>query len=403
MLDMVSSSTVLASGIAANGSASNYVAVTSGTIPVSLEVTGSGAPSFTTNFVLTSADYSIVAFPTYLQGRPVVQAIALPENQTAPAAGGGAQLRLYDLAPDAGHLDVYVQPTGQSMGASPLAANFSGTVNYYYPIAAGTYDVWVTGAGAPADLRLKMSAVTITDTEVATLAFTGTPGGVLVSGLVVAQPMGGNAVPVSAQLNSNARIRLAVSFTDNKSIASGTVATATANQTSVVGATPVQSPAAESSYVLAPAGSLLPIVLGGATCDTSKSATTTVANGSDSTLLVVGSSVSPVCYILNDDNTLPAIGNANLRLVNGIVSGVNSGGNLALVYNSQQILSNVAFGTATEASVPSGISSNLLVISAANGLYAPTSAVTLQQQGVYSVFMLGDGTQASDFVLVRDH
>ena len=379
-LDMVSSTTVLVSGVA-YGAASGYASTAGGTTPIALELSGSGTASASSVFTLTGGSYTVLAYTSYSAGQSILQLTPpLIENQTAPAAGGGALLRAYEFSTDAGALDVYLAPVGNS-SSSPIAANVSG-VTPFYPVAAGAYHIWVTGAGVPTDLRLDIPSVAIGDQQVLTLALTSTMGGVLVDGLLIAQQGA-----VTALKNTYARVRVAASFTAN-----GTISSAMVNGNTVVSST-LTSPAV-SSYVLVPAGPLTISVNNGNSAISN--GLTTASPGADLTLLAVGSLASPIYNMLNDDNTRPSAGGAKLRLVNG----VNSGSSLSLTYNSQQIVSNVGFGTASPtANVTTGFDANLSV----GALYAAASpGVSLQSQGVYSVFMLGDSSSPSG-ILLRDH
>ena len=379
-LDMVSSSTVLVSGVA-YGTASGNASVAGGTTPITLDLSGSGTASASSVFTFTGGNYTVLAYTSYIAGQPILQLTPpLIENQTAPAAGGGALLRAYEFSTDAGALDVYLAPVGNS-SSSPIATNVSG-VTPFYPVAAGTYHIWVTGAGAPADLRLDAPSVAIGDQQVLTLALTGTMGGVLVDGLLIAQQGA-----VTALKNNYARVRVAASFAAN-----GTISSTMVNGNTVISST-LTSPAV-SSYVLVPAGPLTISVNNGNSVISN--GLTTASPGADLTLLAVGTLASPTYNMLNDDNTRPSDGRAKLRLVNG----VNSGSSLSLTYNSQQIASNVDFGTASStANVTTNPNSNLSV----GALYAaPSPGVSLQSQGVYSVFMLGDSSSPSG-ILLKDH
>lgn len=145
------------------------------------------------------------------------------------------------------------------------------------------------------------------------------------------------------------------------------------------------------SYVLVPAGST---AINGPACSTF-----TTTHGEDLTLLVTATG----CNVLVDDNTRPSSGFAKLRLVNGI----NGGSAISLTDNDLPIASNVIFGAASiptannnQGIVSSGIASTLAVTPTAPAFSAAN--VTLESQGVYSLFMLGNST-ATTGTLVHDH
>jgi hypothetical protein len=389
-LDMISSGVTLASAVA-TGSASSYAAVTAGAFPVTLELAGSGTPSAQTNLFFSSGVlYALVA---HTQGGQL-QLTALTEIEPAPASGDG-KIRLSNLAQqDTGSVDVYVTGHGGDLSnASPLVANLSGTSGYS-EIAAGTYDIWVTGVSNKADLRLKILSVVISNQQVLTLILTATTGGVLVDGWLVTQQVASLGA-VSAQKNVSARVRVAAN------IAAGVTVVATANA-GTPNAVPLDSSTlvspAVDTYALVPAGALTTsVVINGAAFPFNLNAVA----GADLTLLAVGTAAAPQFFLLSDDNRLPLNGLAKLRLVNG-VNGPE--GNLSLTADANLMASNVAFGTASTASTftTTGNISQLQVNSAGNVLVGGTYPITLQSQGVYSVFMLGSNGAATAEIVRAD-
>jgi hypothetical protein len=243
----------------------------------------------------------------------------------------------------------------------------------YFELAQGTYRLWVTGVGDKSDLRLDLPSVVIANQQIQTLVLTGTTGGTLVDGWLLTQ-----AAAMIAQTNPSARIRVAANIT-----ASGTVL-ATANGVALDAST-LLSPSVDT-YVPVPAGALsMSVVVNGITVSVPG---LTAAPGADLTLLAIGSGASPQFVLLSDDNTLPPGGTAKLRLVNG-ANGL--AGNISLTADANLVAQNVAFGTASTAAAvaTTGNISQLQVNSTGNTalLHYP---LTLQSQGVYSVFMLGD-------------
>ncbi len=379
-LDLFSSGIVLASGVA-SASPSSYAAIAAGTSTVALENTGSGIPLTQTNYSFSGGvDYTILA---YTSGQSV-HMVSFTDNEAIPVSGYG-KLRIADLSSDAGNLDVYmaVQNTALSAAGPAMVSSLSGTTGYY-EIPQGTYHIWVTGAGDITDLRLDIPSVTIGNQQILTVALTGTSSGVLVDGLLVTQQGA-----VVAQKNTNARVRIAantsdISSTNSVSVSAGGTSLGSSATSPTVG-----------SYVLVPSGTLAITVNGGGCTGSSITATA----GEDLTLLVTGLTSAPVCTAIVDDNTRPAGGTAKLRVVNG----VNSGGNISLAYDSLTLASNVAFGTASSATagtVNSGIVATIAVNSGSTQLY--TTSATLESQGVYSVFMLGNSGAATS-VLILDH
>jgi len=379
-LDLITSSAALVSGVAAGG-ASAYASIASGNSTFTLELGGSGTPSAQTTLSLAqSVAYTLVAYTSAQQ----LQVMPLSDNEVAPATGDG-KIRVSNLSPDAGSVDIYLTANGGTLSAaSILAGGLTGTTGYF-EIAKGTYHIWVTGPGDKTDLRLDLPSIAISDQQVVTLILTSTTGGVLVDGLFVTQ----NGA-VSANKNASARIRVAADI-----IANGNIAV-TANGVSI--ASTLRSPVV-GPYALVPAGPLaMSVVVNGNTVNVPG---LNAAAGADLTLLALGDGSVPQDYfLLNDDNTHPLNGQAKIRLVNG-VNGLNDNISLTADYNLTAL--NVAPGAASApASVSSGIIGRLEVNSsqANTSLFLATN-VSVQSPGVYSLFMLGNNV-APVGILRRD-
>jgi hypothetical protein len=384
-LDMVTGGTMLASAVA-YGTASSNVTLSSGTYIIALEDTGTGIPSAEINASFSTATpYTLFAY-TSAQSLHIAQFI---ENESAPASGDG-KIRIADLSPDAGNVDVYIStdndPThdvytpnvasAALSAATRLVQNLSGT-SHYFEIPKNTYHIWVTGAGNITDLRLDIPSIGISDQQILTLVLTGTSGGVLVDGMFVTQQSA-----VVAQQNTNARIRIAANTTS-------AVTSATAGGVDLLGGVSSFN-LAIGSYVIVPSGSTTIALIGGNSSATCPSPTTT--HGEDLTLLLTAAT----CTVLVDYNTRPASGYAKLKLVNGI----NGGSDITLIDNSLLIASNVALGTASDPTANNGqgiLSYSILHNLAITTTTPPYSAtnVSLLSQGIYSLFMLGSSTAAT--------
>jgi len=392
-LDMATGGMTLASGVA-YGTASGNVTLNTGTYLIELEDTGSGVPSAQVNFSFSSAaPYTLLAYTSSHN----LQIAQLIDGELAPAPGDG-KIRIADLSADAGNVDVYVSTDNNPAddayvpgavspalsGANRLVQISSG-MSSYFEVRANTYHVWVTQAGDKTDLRLDIPSITIDDQQISTLALTSTEGGALLDGLLVNQQG-----TVSAQQNTNARIRIAANTTTDLS-------SATAGNLSLLGGSSSFN-SDVGSYVLVPAGST-PIALSSGTGIGACSSPVTTLHGQDLTLLVT----AVTCTVLTDDNTRPVGALAKLRLVNG----VNGGSNISLEDNTVLIASGIPLG---QASIPTA-NGNQGVISTgslSNLTVSPTTPafsavnVALLSQGVYSLFMLGSSSAATG-VLIHDH
>lgn len=382
-LDLVSPGIVLASAVT-YGNASSYVSLVSGVKNIGVANTGTGIPLQQNNYYLSpSVNYTFIA---YTSGQSML-ITPLADNEIAPVTGYG-KFRVDNLSTDTGNVDVYMSvanpllddtyvpssPSAALSSAPALVTSLSGSTGFY-EIPQATYHIWITGAGDKTDLRLDIPSIVISDQQIETLVLTGTTGGVLVDGLLITQQGA-----VVAQKNVNARIRIAANTSD------GPVTSANVDGNSLLGSS-TSLTSMLGPYVLVPSGPLT-INVNTIPC-TGISATA----GEDITLLVTGLIAAPSCNPIPDDNTRPASGKAKLRLVNG----VNGGGPLSLVYDSITIAPNVGFGIAsTPYIVNSGIATNIAVY------IGPTFPTTLQSQGVYSVFMLGN-TPSPIGILNLDH
>ena len=230
----------------------------------------------------------------------------------------------------------------------------------------------VTGSGNPADLRLDMPAVTLTNQQVAALFFAPTVGGTLVNGAALAQQGA-----YTAGRNTSARVRLAAAVASS--------ATLSASAGGVAIAANVIAPSV-GAYVLVPAGAAINVSVNGS----SVSAPSGPATGSDSTLLVYGTAAAPTASLIADDNHLPTTsGNLKLRLLNGLTGAASP---LTLDAAFAVIASNVVPGTASPyAVVASSTALRVDVFSPASltPIYSDP-ALSVPGNAVYTLFMLGD-------------
>jgi hypothetical protein len=378
-LDLTTSGVTLAPAVA-SGNASAYVGIVPGAYTFSLDLSGSGIPSAQQPLLISSSvNYALVAFT----GGQQLRLTALTEIEAAPAAGDG-KIRVSNLAQiDSGNVDIYVTANGDLSNASALITKLSGTSGYF-EIPQGTYHISVTGIGNKTDLRLDIPVV-ISDQQVLTLILTSTAGGVLVDGWLLTQQASPQGA-VSAQLNGFARVRVAANIPGGSIIAPAN------------GVSTVVSPAVGTYFLVpVPAGTLsMSVSVNGATVTVGP---LNAAAGADVTLLAVGTVATPQFFLLRDDNRLPLSGTAKLRLVNG-VNGF--AGNISLTADAILVAQNVAFGTASVAApiVTTGNISQLQVTGQGNPPLPSIVAtqLTLQSQGVYSVFLLGDITAPVEIV-----
>jgi hypothetical protein len=388
LLDFYVDGSVALSSVAAN-TGSSYIDVSSGTSHTTAFTRSGSTTTVQSQDRTLSANtsYTLVAYGW--EGS--LKTFQLTEDQSAPSSGQ-AMLRTVNTAPDAGPLDVYVTGVTDSLDdVSPVNGSVAGnSLSSYSTLTQGTYRIRVTAAGSKTDVRLDIPSVTLSDQEVASLVVTPTSGGVLVNALVIEQK--GN---VSSYTNGYGRARLVAAVSDNAGVA--------ASMGSTTLATGVRSPQVMSNYTLVPTGLLpLTVTVNGAAVSAGSA---TVAPGADLTLLVYGTPAAPQVALLADDNRLPSVvtglsSRARMRLVHA-VAGLNSG--LSLVSDFTALADDVAFGSASPyITVSSGSVSEIDVTSPLQtaALFTLTD-VTLQADGVYTVFMMG-GASAPAGVMRKD-
>lgn len=371
-LDLLVSSTKQISAVGTN-SASAYVGVGSGNN--SLQVTAAGqltALATTAPSVAKDQSYSLLVY----ENNSALRTAWLAENDTAPAAGA-SNFRVFNVANDAGALDVYVTAPTVSLAtlANPtfvMSGTGTSQVTAYLTFTPGTYRVRVTAAGNQSDIRLDIPSITLGDAGLTTLLLSPTVGGGLVDGGIIAQRAAFTAFP-----NTRSRVR----------VVSGVPA---ASVTASAGTTVVEPGAIQpnGSYVSVPAGNAAwAVTVAG---NAANVAAINLVAGSDNTLLITGTSTTATARMLEDDNHAPLLASSvKMRLLNGLSSG-NVG--LQMSIDFQLAASNIVPGTVSAYRTVSGNTNMRLEVN------SPSSATPVSLQtglpvpggGVYTVFVLGD-------------
>jgi hypothetical protein len=361
----------------AYGSASSYEGVPSGTVYTNLVSTNSATYLLSQSRSLsTDTKYTVVAYGW--QG--ALKSINLADDVDA-ADSGKTKLGVLNAGADAGTLDVYLTGTSDALDtATPVAAAVAaGAQSAYSPVIAGTYRMRVTATGSTTDVRLDVPSITLASTDVVTLVLSPGASGWLVNAIQVSQ--GGT---VTNYANTMARVR-AVAAVDSASPVS-----LSASGTSLI--TDAPSPQI-GGYITVPAGSLtVSGTVGGVAIPTSVQ---TVAAGSDVSWMVIGNTAAPTLAVINDDNRLPTVStNLKLRLVNAM-NGM-AAYPLTMTVDYSQVPSNettLQGKSSSYATLAATTASVLQVTSSLSStpLYS-VADLALAAQGVYTVFMFGNGT-----------
>jgi hypothetical protein len=364
-LDLAVGATVVVQGTAKD-TASNYAGVGAGS--PTLQVNDAGTATALTTIAPTisgSLHYAIIVY----ESNGIVRAAVLGEDNVAPAAGS-AQVRILDVAPEAGALDVYVTAPGAAL-TSPsftVPASASAFTSGLLTFSAGTFEIRVTGQGNVNDLRLDIPSVTLTSLQTATLVLSASAGGVLVDGAVMVQQGA-----YTASRNPNARVRLATGVLNSAAVG------AVAGASTVINA-PVTSPAV-GAYTVVPANSALTVNVNGVVTPV----TGTLTAGSDATLLVTGTAAAPTSKLIVDDNHLPSTNTVyKMRLVNGLTGAATT---QTLTADFAVIASGVAPNSASSYGTGQGSTAVRLDV---QPIGITTSTLNILNNAVYSVFVFGD-------------
>jgi hypothetical protein len=382
-LDLTVNNTSISTGTA-YGAAGSYGTVDTSATGTQVINSGTTVISGTLTGLVGNNKYSMIAY-----GWPGAMGYRLlSETEPAPASGS-AKLLVLNLAPDAGTVNVYLTTGAPATGAAAFASSVvGGSGSGYLLTNAGTYHVRVTGSASSdvnTDIRLDIPAITLDSASVNTLILTPTQGGVLVNAMTVVQ-----TGAVASYGGTNARVR----------VINSVVGTANPNVTVVAsrnGNTLLDTTAAApiGFYQIVPAtNDPISVSVNGVAQPVN---TTALAAGSDYTVLVSGTDTAPQLAVIPDDNRLPLNGYAKFRLINGAA---NAGQVMTMSLNFSPIASNVAIGTAstpfaTIATAGANLSVNTL--NSAQAVFSQSN-FTMANQGVYTVYMLGNSTGTNNLV-----
>jgi len=336
---------------------------------------GSAAVLETTSVALSKNNY----YTMLAYGKAGSLATLLLDDNTSVPSSGKALVRVFNAAPDAGSVDVYLTASSDTLAdatALQSGATF-GTLGSYITITNGTWRLRVTAAGSKTDVRLDVSGLSFGSQSVKTLVLTPGRGGVLVNGLVLAQQG-----DITQADNTQARVRVVAGVSDSGSV------TASVGGSTLM--TAIGSPNL-TSYSLLSAGTVA--VAASADGAAASLTSATLAGGGDYTLLVYGTPSAPVAVLIEDDNSLPTdTTGAKLRLVHGVAD-VSS--TIALSVDYEVTADAVAQGAASAYAATAASTAARFIVGAGSStalLNDNTTSTdrTLAASGVYTLFMVGD-------------
>jgi hypothetical protein len=311
--------------------------------------------------------------------------VLLPEDTTAPSASH-SRIRVVNLSPDAGPVDLYLTATDISAGPAVAGSVAYGASSTPTEITSANLKVAFASAGTTDVLFQSTAAQTFTAGTNYTIVAMPSLGGKLVNAVVL--PDGGGAGTFFA--NSQARVKAVNAMPD-------ATINVKSDGTTLLTSVPFTG---TSSYLTTPAGThALQSELSNVPGTTIASQTVTLAPARDYTMLAAGTTATPRVVTLTDDNSAPSTGFAKIRFVNAISTGVtvdvllnfatqstNITGFSASPYYQTAAGTNYTIGFAT----PGGVT----VITALTG-------VQLDAGSVYSAYLFGTAS-APTAKLVRD-
>jgi hypothetical protein len=353
------------------GAASAYTGVPSGDVSNVLTAAGSSTELLTQTRSLGSGKkYTIVAFG--FEG--ALRSVIMQDDESA-ADSNKTKVSVLNAGSD--DVDVYLTGPDESLeSATPVVAGAdpNGSQSAFTSVASGTYRLRVTGADDTEDLRLDLPSITLDSTKVLTLVLTPGQGGVLMHAVGVVQD--GDVTP---HLNTQARVRLVAAVGTAAPFSAVSMSAGGANLGTNIGSFTIRD------YVLVNAGTLTVTTSVDGTALDPQSVTVTA--GSDTTLLVTGSSAADATVkVIDDDNRLPTVNTRyKIRMVHAAPS--LAAQSLTMKVASSDVGDAQPLGGASEyeSLTPSGEVTIEITTPADGTIY--TMEKTPVSNGVYTVFV----------------
>lgn len=381
-LDFTVNSTKTNSAVA-YASAGTYADISSGTqAAVLAPVTGASLATITPTLT-GGSKYSVLAYGW----SGALKTMLLQEEEAVPTTAGTSKLLLLNLAADAGAVDLYLTGSNDSIdnASATVSSIAGGSSSGYIGLNSGTFRARITAAGDRTKILLDIPSISLEALKVHSLILTPTQGGVLVNGIFMQQQ--GNP---SNHLSTIARARVVAAVGN-----SAEVAATTAGKTLL---TKSVAPTIGDYQALTAGANGFNITVGNTALPVYN---TTLAAGGDYTLMVYGDPASPQVAVLSDDNRLPTTaGVAKMRLINGLAT---AGAGLTMTLDFSAIANNVVPGTASSVlNIAAGSTSSQLSVSSPAGLLFKETGLTIPQNAVFTVFVMGGGTTAPQGTLRRE-
>lgn len=282
------------------GSTSSYSEFDSGTRDV--KVRSSTAQSVLTDKSVAFASGQNATLLVY--GRRSSILTQLLADDTASASSGHFRVRVVNLSPDTGPVDLYLTGGDVSSGNAAIAATGYGVVTSAAELASGSLRVSITTSGTQ-DVLFQSPVQSFTDNNTTTVVVMPSLGGKLVNVVLLTQGSSGAGTFIA---NSLGRVKAV------NAIADATGLNFKADGTTLLASVPFMG---SSSYVTTAAGArTLQLEASNVPGTVIASLARQVDPTRDYTVLALGSLAAPQLVALADDNSLPVSGSAKLRFAN---------------------------------------------------------------------------------------
>ncbi len=308
-------------------------------------------------------------------------------DDTTSASSGHFRVRVVNLSPDTGPVDLYLTASDVASTPAVLSAASYGTVTGSAEVVSGSLKVAITSSGTQ-DVLFQSAAQAFSDANLLTIAVMPSLGGKLVNAVVLAQGTSGSGTLLT---NSLGRLKAV------NAIADSTALNFKADGVTLLASVPFMG---SSGYVTTAVGARM-LQLEASNVPGSNIATLTrqVDSTRDYSVVALGGLASPQLVAFADDNSLPVAGFAKLRFVNAS-TGV---GSVDVLVNFASQASGLAYASASSY-YPLAPGTTYTITFSTPGAVSVIATLTpaeLDAGGVYTAYLFGAAGSAQ-VRLVRD-
>ncbi|HSW84696.1 MAG TPA: DUF4397 domain-containing protein, partial [Usitatibacter sp.] len=358
-----------ATGVAL-GSASSFTEITSGTRDVKIV-------SSTTQAVLLEKSLAFqdgTNDTVLVYGKRASMLASILTDETTVISSGHLRVRVVNLAPDTGIVDVYIGAGDISTLPAAIPGAGAGNVTASAEISPGAAPVTITISGTQ-DVIFTSAPQTFTAGTYVTVIVVPSAGGKLVSAILLTQ--GGGTTFLQ---NPIARVKATNAIGDS---AAGY--NFRADGAPVLLNVPF---AASSTYInIASGNHTLQLEASNVPGTIAASLTKSLDGAHDYSLVALGTSAAPQLTAITDDNSSPPTGLAKLRFINAM-SGSSA---VDVQVNFAGELSGLAFGTASSYYNVAPSLTYTITFASPGGLsvLATATPIEIDNGGVYTAYLMG--------------